>query len=336
MLTIRPFRNEDPPRLLMLWKKSQVHKNRSDLIPLSMNSLQMQVLGQPFFDSDAIMLAFDGDRAIGFVHTTLCPNKDRSDFSSDSGQICFLAIDPEYPDLWGAARILLRTAEDYLIGLGVGEIFGGSPRPCAPFYMGFYGGGEPLSILESDSHLIQVFQEAGYVVQKKTRRYRLNLRNYIPPITPITVGWRSQLEITFNDLAKSKNWWEGCCFANFEWHEAVAYQLNTRRPIARIWIRVANPDTEKDTILYGGTWDAGLMDIRVHPDFHRKGVAAYTLGEMLRYIKLQSHVLQIEAQIDQADDSLNALLRSLQWQEIETGILFRKEILEVADISSKF
>lgn len=334
MLTIRPFRNEDPPRLLKLWTKSQSQQNRSDLVQLSMSSLQMQTLGLPFFDSHAIMLAFDGDDAVGYVHTTLGPNRDGSDFSATSGQICFMAVDPEYPDLWGAARILLHAAEDYLLLQGVTEIFGGSPRPCAPYYIGFYGASEPIGIFDSDAHLIQIFQEAGFETVMKTTRYRLGLRKYTPPMTPITVGWRSQLEIKFNESAPSKTWWEACSFANFEWYEATASLLSTNRPIARIRVRISDPDTEHEQLLYGGTWDAGLMDIRVHPDFHRKGVAAYTLGEMLRYLVCKGEVFRIEAQIDQSDPSLNALLKSLGWQAIDTGTVFRKEIREVEPLSS--
>ena len=326
MLTIRPFRNEDSPCLLDLWKKNQVQGLRSRLIPLTMNTLQMQVLGIPFFDPRSIMLALDGKTPIGYVHTTLGPDANGADQTRRSGQICFLAVDSGYADVSAATQALLTAAERYLTGLGVKEIYGGSPRPCAPFYIGFHGGAEAIGFFDSQTHVIEAFRETGFEVYKTTVRFRLGLTNYTPPMPPGILDWLNKLDIVINDLPLPKTWWEACSFANFEWLEAAARLKSNGRPVARVRIRVANPDSEETDDLYQGCWDAGLMDVRVHPDFYRQGVAAYTLRELLRFLIDQSYVRQIEAHI--ADDSamMYPLLRSLHWEEIDTGKIFRKTI----------
>ena len=299
---------------------------RSRLIPLSMNILQMQTLGLPFFDPRSIMLAFDDDTPVGYVHTTLGPSPDGFNLSSRTGQICFLAVNPECSDPVSVARALLEAAEKYLIDLGVEEIYGGSPRPCAPFYIGFFGGAEAIGFFDSDTHLIRAFHEAGYEVFKNTVRFHLDLRDFKPRITPIVVGLMEKLDIFINDLPKPKTWWEACSFANFSWMEASARLKSNGRPVARIRVRVANPDMEDEDVLYSGTWDAGLMDVRVLPDFHRQGVAAYTLGEMLRYLVMQGQAEQIEAHIAEDSATMYPLLRSLSWREIDTGKIFLKSI----------
>jgi ribosomal protein S18 acetylase RimI-like enzyme len=326
MLTIRPYRNEDPPRLLSLWKRSQQQRTRTRLIPLSMSTLQMQTLGLPFFDRRSILLAFDNQEPVGYIHTTLGPTPDGFNLNRRSAHICFLCVDPAYHDLWGAARALLFAAEHHLAQLGVEEIFGGSPRPSAPFYIGFYGGSEPIAFFDSDQYLIQVFLESGYHIHKNTARFYLDLANYIPPMTSAMVHWHSRLDVEFSETPKPKTWWDACAFANFEWIEATAFLSDAHRPVARIRVRVANPDMDEAQVLYGGTWDAGLMDARVHPDFYRQGVAAYTLAEMLRYLAGKNQIKQIEAHIDEDSISMYSLLRSLLWKQIDTGKIFRKEI----------
>jgi ribosomal protein S18 acetylase RimI-like enzyme len=327
MLTIRPFRNEDPPRLLSLWTKSQRQGTRSQLMPLSMNTLQSQVLGLPFFDRRSIQLAFENHEPVGYIHTTLGPTPDGFGLNRRTGHICFLCVDPAYPDLRRVAHQLLCAGEQYLAGQGVEEIFGGSPRPSAPFYVGFYGGSEPIAFFDSDQYLIQVFLESGYQIFKNSARFHLELTDYLPPMTSAMVHWHTRLDIEFDEKPMVKSWWMACAHANFEWLETRAYLSATHRPVALIQIRITNPDAEEESqALYGGTWDAGLMDTRVHPEFHRQGVAAYTLAETLRYLVGKKQIRQIEAHIDEDVTTMYPLLRSLLWNQIDTGKIFRKEI----------
>lgn len=324
MLTVRPFRNEDPPRLLSLWTSSQRHGSRARLMPLSRNILEMQVLGQPFFDPRSIMLAVDEHQIVGYVHTAFGPGRDGSRLDRKKGQICFLCVDPMYPDPWGAARVLLAAAERYLTEQGAEEIYGGSPRPTAPFYLGFYGGGEPIAFFDSDRFIIQVFQEFGYRTVHKTTRLGLDLKTFDPPIGPAFLGWRSRLMLEFDENPRARTWWEACSLAHFDWLEVRAFLGRTQQPVARVRVRTVNPGADDDAPVCAAAWDAALTDVRVHPDFMKQGVASYTLSETLRHLIAGKNVSWIEAHIVDEMPSINSLLRSLGWREIETGTVFYK------------
>jgi ribosomal protein S18 acetylase RimI-like enzyme len=324
MLMIRSFHNEDPPRLLELWKKSRRYDEQPVLIPLSLNVLQAQVLGLPLLDFRSIILAFDGEIPVGYVHTTFAPLADGSGFDQTTGHICFLCVDPMYHDTIGAAKTLIKAGEQYLKGQGAEEVFGGSPRPGAPFYTGFYSGGEAIGILGSDAVIVRAFLESGYQIHRRTIWFHRDLRNYEPPLSPNSVAWHSQLTLELNEIPKAKTWWEACLLANGDWLEATAYLNQTMRPIARARIRIACPDTDEARTMYGGTWSASLMDIRVHPEFYRKGVAAYTLRELLRHLAAQNQIVEIDSHVAEDSVAFYALLRTQIWEERDIGYIFFK------------
>jgi len=328
MLTIRSFRNEDPPRLLELWRRVQQH--RGDLAPsisLSLNQLQSQVLGLPMLDNRSIMLAFEEDTLLGYVHTTLAPTDDGYALDRSTGQICFLCIDPQYHDVPGAAAALIRASEEYLVGLGAQKIYGGSPSPSAPFYTGFYSGGEAVGILHSDKTAVDAFHAANYQVDQKTAWLCFDFRDYSQEITSETVSFYTELIIEIREVQEAKTWWEGCIQANGIWFDAIAFQAQTNRPVARLRTRISYPDTDNIMEMYGGTWIASLMELRVHPDFSGKGITQYLLGEVVRYLATQNQVARIETHVAE-DSPLFPLLQNQSWQERDSGSIFVKNINE--------
>ena len=326
MLTIRSFRNEDPPRLLTLWHKTQQRQNGfSPLFPLSLNQLQTQILGLPMLDNRSIMLALEGDTPVGYIHTTCAPVDDGHSFDPTTGQICFLCVDPGYHDASGAATALIRAGEDYLSGLGARKIFGGSPSPSAPFYTAFYSGGEALGFLHSDKIVVQAFHEMNYQIHQKTAWFHFDLRNYSPEITLETIGYYAELAIEIREVSETKTWWEGCILSNGIWFDATAYLVQTNRPIARLRTRISYPDTESFLAMYGGTWLASLMELRAHPDYATHDIKKYLLEEVIRYLATQKHVVQIEAHATE-DSPLFTLLCSLSWQERDSGSVFVKNL----------
>jgi ribosomal protein S18 acetylase RimI-like enzyme len=326
MLTIRSFRNEDPPRILALWKKMQHQRETSlPMIPLSLNLLQMQVLGLPMLDARSIMLAFDGNTPVGYVHTTFAPDHEGYSFDYTTGQICFLGVDPQYHDVSGAATALIRAGEDYLVGQGARKIFGGSPVPSAPFYTGFYSGGEALGFLHADGAIINAFHEAGYQIHQKTTWFHFNLQGYTPVMSVESISYCSELVIEIHETPDAKTWWDGCTQANGVWFDTTAYQVRTNRPIARLRTRIAHPDTENVLMMYGENWLASLIGLRVHPDITDAGVVVYLLGELLRYLVTQNQIAYVEAHIAE-DSPLFTLLHRQGWLERDTGCVFVKTI----------
>ncbi len=324
MLTIRPFCNTDPPLLLELWKKSRLHDSQARLIPLSMNVLLMQTLGPPFYERRSIMLAFEKEKPVGYVHATPGPTPDGSTLSDQIGQICFLALDPEATEPVRVGKALLKTSEEFLTGLGIKDIFGGSPRPCAPFYVGFFGASEPLGFFDSELLPIQVFEESGYQVLKNTVRFHFELQDFEPQVTMTSVEQMDKLDVLINHLPMPKTWWEACSFAHFSWIESMAKLRDSGRTVARIRVRVTRSDSDESRFSSDKECHAGLMDVRVLPDFHRQGVAAFTLGETLRYLANRCDVRSIEAHIADDTATMISLLRSLHWNETDHGKVFRK------------
>ena len=326
MLTVRSFRNEDPPRLLQLWKETQQRQGGcAPVLSLSLNQFQAQMLGLPMLDTQSIMLAIDDEAPVGYVHTTFVPTQDGHSFDNTTGQICFLCVDPQYSDISGAAAALIRAGENYLSGLGARKIFGGSPSPSAPFYTGFYSGGGAVGILHSDETTVNAFHVANYQIHQKTAWFHFDLRNHSPVIHVETVVYNDEFEVEINETPLAKTWWEGCAFTNGIWFDATAYLTRTNRPVARLRTRITYPDTENFLTMYGGTWLASLMELRVHPDFVDGGIEKYLLGELIRYLVAHNQVVQIEAHVA-TDSPLFSLLRNQSWLERDSGYVFVKEI----------
>ena len=326
MLTVRSFRNEDPPRILQLWRNSQQRQDDfSPLLSLSQNQLQSQVLGLPMLDARSISLAFYDDTPVGYIHTTFAPSSDGHSFDYTTGQICFLCVDPQYSDISGVASALIQAGENYLSSLGAKKIFGGSPSPSAPFYTAYYSGGEAVGILHSDETSINAFQKANYTIFQRTVWFCYNLRDFTPAINAETIDYHKKFDIEINEIPMAKTWWEGCAFANGIWFDATAYLAHTNRPIARLRTRVTYPDTENFLTMYGGTWLASLIELRVHPDFADEGIQGYLLGELIRYLVAHNQVVQIETHIAESSP-LFVLLRSQSWQKRDSGYVFIKEL----------
>ena len=326
MLTVRSFRNEDPPRLLELWRHTQCCRNEfSPLFPLSLNQLQVQILGLPMLDHQSVMLAFEDDTLVGYVHTMFAPTPDGYSLDYTTGQICFLCVDSTCFNTSDVAAALIRAGENYLLRQGAQTIFGGSPSPSVPFYSALYSGGEAVGILHADEIAINAFHKANYQIHQATTWFHFNLQNYTPVATAETVGYYGTIEVEISEISKAKTWWEGCTLANGIWLDATAFWIQTGRPVARLRTRITYPDTENFLTMYGRNWLASLMELRVHPDFENMDIKRYLLGELIRYLATQHQITHVEAHLT-ADSPLFALLRNQSWLERDSGSIFIKTV----------
>lgn len=303
----------------------QRREEKFSMVPLSINTLQAQILGLPMRDTRSILLAFDGVQPVGYVHTTFALDEKGHDFDYTTGQICFLCIDPDCPNATSVASELIQAGENYLIGLGAQTIFGGSPPPSAPFYTGFYSGGEAVGFLYSDSAIIHAFHIANYEIHQKSVWFHFDLNAQTPSVTEDTISYYTDLEVEIRETHGSKAWSEGCVLANGIWFDVTAYLTQTRRPIARLRMRIAYPDTENILTMYGGTWLASLIELRVHPNFVGKGVATFVLKELILYLAAQNQHFQVEAHAVEGSPLFD-LLRSQMWQERDSGCVFIKTL----------
>ena len=344
MPTVRSFRNEDPPRLLALWRRTQrcQYEYRDDYastFPLSLNQLQTQILGLPMVDASSVMLAFEGHNLVGYIHTILVPSRDGYAFDNTVGQICFLCVDPDCSDALETASALIQAGENYLASRGAQKIFGGSPSPSAPFYTGFYGGGEAVGILHSDQISIDAFQAANYQIHQKTCWFYYNIQHSLTAysVLDFSAEMASHYEfyhIKIGEVQKAKTWWEGCTLANGMWYDAMAHSIQEKRPVARLRVRItcpdASPEMEDVSALYGRTWLASLIELRVHPDFTNERMQDILLDELIRYLIAHNQVFRIEAHAAEGSP-LFALLRRQSWKERGNGSVFVKVLLSRKD-----
>jgi GNAT superfamily N-acetyltransferase len=190
---------------------------------------------------------------------------------------------------------------------------------------GYYSGGEAIGILHSDETVCNAFHAANYRVSNSTTWFHLDLQNYTPVITAETIAYYRDVRIDIKEISKAKTWWEGCTQATGLWFDAIAYLIRDNRPIARLRVRVAVPDTGNILTLYEKTWFASLLEIRVHPDFENTGIKKFLLGEVIQYLAAQNQIIQVEAHTVE-NSPLCELLRGQSWLERDHGSVFVKTV----------
>ena len=334
MLTIRSFRNSDSSALLHIWDRcARVHPGH--FRPLSMALLEQHILGRPYFDRRGLLLAFDDDQPVGFAHAAFGPNQNHTDIDSSVGVVCMMMVLPEYEHRHAAGMQLLNACERYLIERGATLIYGGAVRPAAPFYMGLYGGSEPIGVFESDTLAIELYRNSGYETINKTLLFRISLKDYKIPFLPKTAIWRRKITLTRTDLPTPEHWWEACMMCHFIWLEIQGHLPNDPKPVGSVVVRVTDsvempdfkppsPDPNDSRIfLRRRSYAAGLMNINVRDDCCNKGLATYLFSEMLRDAQKKG-VTTFEAHAAEENLPLVALLRSMRWNVAECGEVFRK------------
>lgn len=319
MLTTRAFNNLDPPALLEIWRRKAI----SDPLhyrQLSMDFLQEHVLGLPYFDYEGLRLALENELPVGFAHAAFGPNDSGTNIDTGMGVICLVMVVPDHPHPEKVIAALIADCEQYLKERGAKRIFGGASRPCAPFYMGLYGGSEPLGVFESDRSLFRAFSESNYKVLQKTIRFRLDLPGYQMPLTPAFAKWRRKLYIEYNTNPVAPHWWQACMMCRFQWVDAFASESPGGEPIAKASFRIMNFGNE-----FFASRHASLMDIEVHEDYLRQGIATYLFGEAIKYLMNEEYVSILEAQAAEDDLPVVSLIKRLGLSPLESGAIFIKE-----------
>jgi len=297
--------------------------------------LEQHVLGRPYFDRRGLMLAWEDNQPVGFAHAAFGPNRDHTDIDHAVGVVCMMMVLPEYEHRQAVGTQLLDACERYLIECGAKRIYGGAVRPAAPFYMGLYGGSEPIGVFESDTLAMNLYRDSGYEAINKTLLFRIPLKGYRIPMLPKTLPWRRKISLTLIDLPTPEHWWEACMMCHFSWLELRGRLTNDPEPVGSVVIRITDsmemPDFKPPPTSPPDSWmlfhkrplTAGLMNIHVRADCRNKGVAAYLLGEMIRNAQ-KDGVTTFEAQAAEDNAPLVALLRSMRWNVIERGEVYRK------------
>jgi ribosomal protein S18 acetylase RimI-like enzyme len=70
----------------------------------------------------------------------------------------------------------------------------------------------------------------------------------------------------------------------------------------------------------------GIINIEIHPDFRRRGLATFLLGESLRQLQAQG-VTVVEVHSDAEDPIAAELLKKLGFQSVDMGNEMVKSLL---------
>jgi ribosomal protein S18 acetylase RimI-like enzyme len=317
MLNYRTFRNTDPPVLTELWRS---HSGRRGLTePVSPDLFEQFVFAKLYFDYGGLIIARDGDRAVGFAHGGFGPNEAEDGISTELGVVCLVLIRPDYdePDV---AAALLERCEVYLRERGAKVIYGGAIRPLNPFYLGLYGGSELPGVLDSDRAAREAFVSHGYQEIDRTLILHRDLNDFQAHIDRHQMQIRRRMIVEVTEDLPTRTWWEACTLGEFD---LTRFELIPRgRTTALAWALFRSMEP-------GGGFDTsgpsvGLIDLEVDQSVRRRGLAVFLLSEAFRHFNRQG-ITQVEAQVMEHSLAARAMYTKLGFRQIGQGSVFRKD-----------
>lgn len=316
MLRFRFFGNTDPPLLAEIWRSRGGQSGLSRAI--SAELLEQYVFSRPYFDYKGLILAFEGDRAVGFVHAGFGSNDAGDALCRELGATYIVLVRPDCQENKVAAA-LLQQSEQYLQAEGAKVIYGGAIKPLNAFYLGLYGGSELPGVLQSDEIARNIYSAAGYKEIDRTIIFQTDLHSFRPPVSRQLMQIRRRMTVRSTFDQPLASWWDACTLGNFELTRYELIPRNETQPAAHAVIR--NMDVTASTVSGGSV---GLIDLYVAPDHRRQGLASFLLGEVFHQLGRQS-VKSVEVQTMQHNSAGVGIYRKLGFREVDQGIVFRKQ-----------
>ncbi|MCI0331996.1 MAG: GNAT family N-acetyltransferase [Planctomycetes bacterium] len=317
MYHFRPFRNADPPLIAEIWRDQPPQRGLMQLVTPAI--LEQLVFSKPYFDPQGLVLAFDGDSVVGFVHAGFGANDEQTDFDTSMGTTyqLMLRADNRNEEL---ADELLRRAEDYLRDRGAKVLYGGGIRPFNAFYLGLYGGSELPGVLVSDPVLGAACLRNGYHEIDRVQILQLELARFRPPVTRSQRQLRRELSSRENYCPPAQSRWEAYTIGDFE---RLRFSLTAANgpSLAQVDFWDIEPLST-----YRGVATAGMFDLRVTDERRRHGLATFLLAGAFERLRNRGIVL-VEAQTMQHNAPALALYAKLGFTKVDEGVVYRKESL---------
>jgi ribosomal protein S18 acetylase RimI-like enzyme len=292
---------------------------RALMQPMSVAILDRLVLSKPYFDRHGLIVAVEDEHPIGFVHAGFGPNAAGSDLSSERGVTCMLMVAP-HDQRDTIARELLVQGEDYLVRRGARQLYGGCIEPLNPFYLGLYGGSELPGVLQSHTHLVQLFPQVGYREVDRTVIMHRQTAGYRPLIDRTQMFVRKRFKLQMVPDPPTDTWWEACTIGITERirFELVPKDGGPPAAVATFW----------DMEPLASSWGVramGLMRMATSKEHRRQGLATFLLGEAVRELQQQG-IAQIELQCMQQNEAAQKLYAKHGFRPVDAGIVFRKDV----------
>lgn len=318
MLTFRPFHNSDPPRLVHVWRTSQLGRGAAQ--ELSCDWFDELVLAAPYFDRNGLIVAEDGPgNVVGFVHAGFGSNAAGSGLDRSAGVIAAVVVHPDVRRR-GIGRELVKRAEQYLSSSGSTICQAGERAPRDPFYLGLYGGSESLGVLESDLAAAHFFASLGYGPTEVIHLFSRNLSAGRDPFDPRLLLLRRKVAVVMADQLSTASWWwltrQGRVDAF-----VCALEPKSGGPILgsmTVWgMELMSRDRKIRTV--------GIRDIEIRSSERRKGLAKMLLIDSMKLLRDQ-RVECVEVAISDADTPMKQLLVSLGFVAVDRGLVLQKPL----------
>ncbi|HIF34122.1 MAG: GNAT family N-acetyltransferase [Pirellulaceae bacterium] len=317
MIHFRSFRNTDPPALCEIWRSQP--PRRGLVSSLSPMLLDRYVLSKPYFDREGLIVAEDDDRPIGFAHAGFGPEIEGGK-RSERGVLSMVMTLPT-TDSNSLASDLVDRAEQYLRERGVRECTALGVGELCPYYLGLNGGSSVSGVLNSDGALGKLFTSCGYERRREWTVWQRQMASFRPPVDRKLMQVRREFHVEAQIDPPLKGWWQACMY--------VAHDLT------RFDIRQRSKDKSLGRVLFwemepiASSWGLhanGIINIEIHPDFRRRGLATFLLGESLRQLQAQG-VTVVEVHSDAEDPIAAELLKKLGFQSVDMGNEMVKSLL---------
>jgi ribosomal protein S18 acetylase RimI-like enzyme len=317
VITYRRFRNTDPPALVEIWNES-LHGRGS--YPVRNPSLfERWIFSKPYFVHDDITVAVDDEtgKLAGFSLSGFAPNESMTALSVDHGVICAVLVRPEYRKR-GVGTELTRRADEYLRGVGATIVSFGSMWPDNPYLFGVYGGSNSPGILASTEGAAAFVTKLGYTPADGCRVFHKKLDTPLTLADPRFPLLRKRYEPQVLRTAEIGTWWEECIWGVLEPVELRLTDKLTGIPAGRalVW----------ELEGFGWKWNvpaAGIIDVQVRPGLRRQGLGKLLVAQVLRFLQDQFFAV-VELQAPTADPAASELCRSLGFEQVDEGFVYRK------------
>lgn len=317
MVDYRPFNNLDPPRIASVWNRAKLGPGAAEGI--TPDAFEHVNFSQPYFDRNGLIVACDGERAVGFVHAGFGPDREGSALSREVGVICAVVVDPEFRRQ-GIGRELVRRAEEYLRAAGVSAILAGGAPPNDPFFVGLYGGVEPAGFLDSDPDAAPFFEALGYEAALRHGTFQRNLAEGGDPVNVqlMTIRRRTQLAVPQGPLRRP--WWWQARFGKLDSIRFALVDKASEEPLASLTVVSLDfflPKWQQRAV--------GLIDLLVGPEQRRQGCGQALVLEVCRRLRQEMFSL-VEAHAADDDATTIAMLEAAGLERVDTGTVFSKAL----------
>jgi ribosomal protein S18 acetylase RimI-like enzyme len=316
-MRLRPFHNDDPPKLAAIWNEAFTGRGTYPL--RNLGPLERCAFSKPYFDPAGLIVAEDGGEPVGFVHAGFGPNADESAIDPTRGVICLIAVRPSDRGK-GVGGALLRAAEEYLAARGTRSVRAGPHWPLCPFYFGLYGGSNMPGFLDSDPATGPFLQRHGYRPVDATLVLQRRLDGSAAAADSRFALLRRTYEVQVLDEMSIGSWWQECVYGLLEPREYRLEDKRTGMPAARLLVWEMEG--------YSWRWghpSVGVLDVRVRAEFRRKGLAKFLLTHVLRQLQ-DDYFGLVEAHAPEDDPVATSLLGGLGFDRVDAGHVYEKPL----------